>query len=122
MALKISKPASKKKSSKGSTSSSSTEPILRETTQLFSLDLMDYDESIRVMIKLINHHPIAIPLSKILNPNFPLRLLHKAFERVKFEDGVLEVMIKDDRIVPMHKATFLRAIDVVENPKGFQAQ
>ena len=81
---------------------------------------MDYVESMRIMIKFISLHPIVVPLTKILNPNFPLRSLHKAFERVNIEDDVLEVKITDDRIVPVHKANFLRAIGIIEKPKGFQ--
>lgn len=120
MASKTSKPATKKKSSNGSASSSSIELVLREATQLFSLDPMDYYESIIIKIDFISRHPIAVPLTKIPNPNLPFRLLHKAFDFVKFEDGILEVKIIDDRIVLVHKVMFLRAIGVSENPQGFQ--
>lgn len=61
----VPKSAPKKKISKGSTSSSSTEPFLRNTTKLFLMDPMDYDKSIRVMIEFIAHQPISIPLTKI---------------------------------------------------------
>lgn len=71
------------------------------------------------MIEFISRHPIVIPLTKIPNPNFPLRLLHKSFELVNFEDEVFEVKITDNRTVHVHKATFLREIGVVENPQGF---
>lgn len=81
---------------------------------------MDYDEFVRIMIKFISRHPISIPLTKIPNPNFLLRLLNKAFERVKIEE--VEVKIIDDRIVPIHKVTFLCAIVFAENPKGFQVK
>lgn len=122
MASKSSKPATKKKSSKGFASSSSTELILRKTIQLFSLVPLDYNESVRIMIQFISIHPIAIPLKKIPNPNFPLRLLHRAFVRIKIEDGILEVKITTDRIVLLHKSTFLRAIGVAEDPQGFLVQ
>ena len=120
--FKISKTAPKKKSSKDSASSSFTEPFLHDTTQLFSLDPMDYDESIRVMIELIYRHPIAIPLTKIHNPPIPLRLLHTAFDRIMIEDGVLEIKKTGDRIVPVSKQTFLRTIRIPEDPKGFTVQ
>lgn len=120
MAPKSSKPATKKKYSKGSTSSSSTELILRETAQLFSLDIVDYNNYVRIMIYFISCHPIILPLTEILNPNFHLRILHKVFEHVKIEVEFLEVKITGDRIVSVHKVTFLIAIGFKENPKGFQ--
>lgn len=80
---------------------------------------MDYDEFVRIKIEFISHHPIVVPLTKIPNPNVPLRLLHNAFERMKIEDDVLEVKITNNRIVLVHKATFLRANGIAENPKGF---
>lgn len=45
-AAEIPKTMLKNKSSKGFASSSFTEPVLREMTQLFLLNPMDYDESI----------------------------------------------------------------------------
>ena len=111
-AHKISKSAPKKKSSKVSASSSSTEPFLRDTTQLLSLDPKDYDESIRFMIEFISRHPIIVPLMKISNPPIPLRLLHTAFDRIKIEDRVLEIRITRDRIVLVPKQMFLRAIGI----------
>ena len=117
--FKISKTAPKKKSSKDSASSSFTEPFLHDTTQLFSLDSMDYDESIRVMIDFISRHPIYVPLTKISDPPIPLCLLHTAFDIIKIEDGVLEIRITGDYIIPVSKKTFLRDIGITENPKGF---
>ena len=46
---------------------SSSEPILRDTTQLFSPNPLDYDEFVRVMIEFISHHPIIVPLTKTPN-------------------------------------------------------
>lgn len=97
------KSAPKKKTSKGYASSSSIEPFLRDTTHLFSLDPMDYDDSIRVMIEFISRHPISVPLTKIPDPPLPFRLLHTAFERIRIEDDILETVISDDRIVAIHK-------------------
>lgn len=57
---------------------------------------------------------------KSQNTNFPLRLLHNAFEQVKFEDRVLEYKTTDDRIVHVHKENFLCTIGVVENLQVFQ--
>lgn len=92
-----------KKSSKGSPSSVSTEPFVRETTQLFSMDPNDYDESIQVMIKFIAHHPISVPLTRILDPPIPLSLLNIAFDRIKIENDVLETRITGHNIVLVHK-------------------
>lgn len=83
---------------------------------------MDYNESIHIMIEFISHHPIAIPFTKIANPKLPVCILHMTFERVKIENDVLEVEIADDQIVPLHKSTFLKAICIKENPKGFRVQ
>ena len=83
---------------------------------------MDYDESIRVMIEFISHHPISIPPTKTSNPQIPLGILHTAFERIKIQDGALETKINSDRIVPISKQTFLKAIRIPENPKGFQVK
>lgn len=52
--------------------------------------------------------------------SFHLRLLHKAFERVKFEDGVIGCKIINDLIVPIYKESFLHAIGFAANPQGFQ--
>lgn len=119
---KITKNAPKTKSSKGSASSFSTEPFLRDTTQIFSLDPMDYVESIRVIIEFISCHPIGVPLTKIHDPPIPFYLLHIAFDRINIEDGVLETRITGDCIVPVHKSTFLKAIGIPENHKGFKVQ
>ena len=83
---------------------------------------MDYNEYIWVMIEFISCHPISFPLTKIPDPPIPLRLLHTAFDRIKIEDGVLEIRIIGDRIVPVSKQTFFRAIGIPENPKGFVVQ
>ena len=105
-APKIQKTAPKKKSSKGSASFSSTESTLHETTQLFSLDTMDYGESIRVMIELTCLHPIAILHTDTPNPSS--NPLYTAFERIRMQDGVLETKITGNRIVPV-SYTHLRA-------------
>lgn len=109
MRTKSSKTATKKKSYKGSDSSSSTNMILRDTTQLFSIHPIGYDKSMSIMIEFISRHPIVVLINKIPNPNFPLRLLHKAFERVKIKEGVLEVKKTDYKIIPVHNANFLKA-------------
>lgn len=83
---------------------------------------MNYDESIRVMIKLISLHPISVPLTEIPDPPIPLRLLYTTFDRINIEYGVLETRITSDRIIPVHKSTFLKAIGISENPKGFKSQ
>lgn len=64
MASKISKTSTKKKSSKGSASSSSTEPILKDTMQIFSLDPMDYDKSFFVIVEFISSIPLLLHLPK----------------------------------------------------------
>lgn len=61
------------------------------------------------MIEFISLRSIVVPLTK-------------SFERVKNEDDVLEVKIIEDMIIPVHKAAFLRAIGIIEKPKGFQVQ
>lgn len=99
-----------------------TKPFIRETSQLFSLDLNDYDESIRVMIEFIAHRPIVVPLTKIPDPPIPFSLLHTTFEPIKIHNGTLETKITRDRIVPIHKSTFLKAIGVAENPEDFIIQ
>ena len=86
---------------------------------MFSLGPNDYDESIRVMIEFIAHHPIFVPLMKVPDPPIPLSLLHLAFDHIKIEDGILETHITGDRIVPIPKSTFLKVIAVVENPPNF---
>lgn len=63
---KASKPEIKKKSSKGSASSSTNEFILREKTQLSSLDPIDYYESVCIMIEFIYRHPIVFLSPKFL--------------------------------------------------------
>ena len=83
---------------------------------------MDYDESIMVMIEFILCHPISIALTKIPYPPVPLRLLYTAFNRIKIEDGDLDIRITGDWIVPVSKQTFFRAIGIPENPKGFTVQ
>lgn len=83
---------------------------------------MDYDEFIRVMIEFISWHPISIPLTKIPDPPLPIRLLHKAFERVKIDNNVLETVICSDHFVVVHKKTFLKAIGMPENPENFKVQ
>lgn len=45
------------------------------------------------MIEFISHDPITIPLTKIPNRKLPLRILDKAFERIKIKDDVLEVKV-----------------------------
>ncbi|KAL7618681.1 hypothetical protein Lser_V15G04364 [Lactuca serriola] len=95
--------------------------ILRDTTQLFSLNPNDFDESVRVMIEFISIHPIHVPLTKIPNPKFPLSLLELAFKRVLVKDDCIEVTIIDDRVATVTKSTFLRAVGVDENPEGFVA-
>lgn len=118
-ASEVTKSDPKKKSSKESSSSLSTEPFIRDTTQLFSLNPMDYDEIIRVMIEFIAHHPISIPLTQFPDPPIPLRLPHKTFDRIKFKNDVRETRITGDHIVPVHKSTFLKAIGIPKNPEGF---
>ena len=73
----------------------STTPFLTDTTQLFSLDPNEYDESIRVMIEFTAQHPISEPLMKIPNPPIPLRLLLTAFEHIKIANDVLETELLD---------------------------
>ena len=112
----------KKKSSKESSSSHSPRPFLRDITQLFSINPLDFDEPIRVMIEFLTNHPIFIPLTEILDPPLPLILLHTAFTRIKINNGVLERKIIGDRIVPIHKPIFLKAISVNEDREGFKVQ
>lgn len=112
----------KKKPANRYASSSSIKFILRETTKLFFIDPMDYDESVWNMIKFISCHPMVAPLTKIPNPNFPLQLLHNTFERVKIDKDFPEVNIIADKIVPVHTSMFLNEIKILENPKGFQMQ
>ena len=83
---------------------------------------MDDDESIRVMIEFISHHPISVPLTNIPGPTNPLRLLHTAVDRIKIKDRVPKVTITGNRIIPVSKQTFLRAIGIPENPKVFTVQ
>lgn len=64
-------------------------------------------------------HPTAVPLTKILNPNFPLCMLHKDFERIKINNKVHECLITDDMIVPVTKDNFLKAIGISLNTNGF---
>ena len=111
--------APKKKSSKGSSSSQSPEPFLRDTTQLFSMNHLDFDEPIRVMIAFIANHPISIPLTKISYPLLPLNRLHTAFTRIKIDNGVLETKITGDKIVPIHKSMYLRGHWCERKPQGF---
>lgn len=74
------------------------------------------------MIEFISLYPITIPLTKNPNPPIPVRLLHTDFDRIKIEDGVLEIRINGDRIVLVSKQTFLKVIGIPENPKGFTIQ
>lgn len=120
MTSKSTKAPSKNKIYKGSAISSSSEPNLRDIAQLFSLKPHDYDESVRVMIKFITRHPIAVPLTKTLNPNFLLCLSHKTFKIIKVSNDVLQCLITDDMIIPITNETFLKAIGVYPNPEGFQ--
>lgn len=83
---------------------------------------MDYDESIRVMIKFIARQPLSVPLTNVPDPSLLIRLLHKAFERIIIEDYVLETVIFGDSIVPIHKKPFLVEIRMPENPQGFTVQ
>ena len=97
------KSIAKKKSSKGSKGSSffvDEEPFQRDTTQLFSINPLDYDESIRVMIGFIANHPISIPLTKIPEPPLPLHHLHRAFTCIKLEDGTLELPSSEIELFP----------------------
>lgn len=110
-APKVTESAPKNKSSKGPSTSSSTKPFLRDTTQLFSLDPMDHDESIWVMIEFIAHHPISVPLTKILELPIPLRLLHISIDRIKIENDILETWMTSDHIVPAHKSTFCKQLE-----------
>ena len=80
---------------------------------------MDFDEPIRVLTEFIAHHPMSIPCTKIPEPPLPFPLLLIAFERFRIHNHVLETKITGDRIVPIHKSTFIKAIGVTENPKGF---
>lgn len=72
------------------------------------------------MIKFIANHPISIPLTKILDPPLPLHHLHRAFTSIRLVIGVLETTIIGDRILPIYKSTFLKAIGMKANPKGFK--
>lgn len=72
------------------------------------------------MIEFISRDPIAIPLTKIPNTNSPIRFLHIAFKSVNIKNDVLECYIKDDMIILVTKATFLKAIGIYSNPKGIQ--
>lgn len=121
MAPKKTNSPSKKKSSKGYESSSLDAPILRDMTQLISLDPKDCDESVQVKIEFISHHPNLVPLTKIPNPNFPLHLFHKDFEYIKIDNDVLEFKITGGTIVPVIKDTIFRAIGVFLNSEVFQA-
>lgn len=121
-APKTVKSAPKKKSSKGSSSSMTTKPFLRDTTQLFSLDPNDYDESIRVKIDFIAHLLIVVPLTKIPDPPIPVHLHHTSYKCIKIYNGILETKITWDRIIPIHQWTFLKAIGVKENPTNFTVE
>lgn len=90
--------------------------------QIFSLDPMDFDEPIRVMIEFIAHHPIVLPLTKIAEPPIPLCFLHISFEHINIVDDVLETKITGDRIVHVYKSTLLKVIGVKENPPKFKVQ
>ncbi|CAI9268547.1 unnamed protein product [Lactuca saligna] len=78
---------------------------------------MDYDESIRIMIEFISHHPITVPLTKIPNPKLPLCIPHKEFKHIKIESNALEV-----KIVPVQQNISLKAIDIAEKPKCLWVQ
>lgn len=85
MASNIATSYSKMRSTKASTLYSSIEPILKDTTQLFSLDPNNYDYYVRVIIEFISCHPIAVPWTKVPNPNFPPHFPHEAFEQIKIK-------------------------------------
>lgn len=121
-APKTAKLTDKKKSSMGSSSSMSSEPFLRDTTHLFSLDPNDYYESVCVMIEFIANHPLSTPLTKIQDPPTPLCLLHATFEQIKIDKDVHETKITGDRIMRVHESTFLKAIGVKENLENFKVQ
>ena len=72
------------------------------------------------MIEFISHHPIAVPFTKTPNPKLLLSIIHKALERIKIENDVLETKLVTDRIVLVHKKTFLNVIGILENPKVFE--
>lgn len=74
------------------------------------------------MIEFIAHHPISVPLTKILDPPIPVCLPDTPFERIKIDVDVLETKITGDRIVLIHKSTFLREISVKESPENFKFQ
>lgn len=74
------------------------------------------------MVELIFHHPIFVPLTKIPNPPIPLRLLHTTFERIEIDNDILETKIIGDRIVPIHKSTFLKAIGVAKDIENFKVE
>lgn len=108
------------KGSKGSSSSADQEPLLRDTTQLFSLNPLDYDDSIRIMIEFLAHHPLSNPLTKIPDPPLHLSHIHRAFNSIKLEDDVLLNFLLDDLPIPVYKATFHRAIGISPNAPGFK--
>lgn len=70
----------------------------------------------------MSSYPISFPHTKIHDPPIPLHLLHTAFKRIKIEDEVLKIGITGDRIIPVSKKTFLRAIGISKNPKDFTVQ
>lgn len=108
-----------KKSSKGSVESASSKPILKDTTLLFSLNPLDYNENLCVILEYISHHLTTIPLSKETNPKFPFRSLLKSFKIMKFKGDILETHLKDYRIVPVIKEIFLKAVWVSPNIEAF---
>ena len=107
------------KGSKGSSTSADQEPFLCTTNDLYSINTLDYDEPIRLMIEFIAKHPISIPLAKIPKPPLALHHLPHAFTSIRLKDDTLETTIIGDRIVPIYKSTFLKAIGVKSNPRGF---
>lgn len=64
------------------------------------------------MIEFLSRHLISVPLSKEPKPKFPLQLLLKAFERVKFKGGVIETYLTNDKILHVTKEFFLKEFGV----------
>lgn len=73
------------------------------------------------MIEFISHHYIVVPLLKIPNSKFRLRLILTAFQQICIEDDHIEVMIIYERIVTSRRLIFLKRIGVAEYPEGYVA-
>lgn len=71
------------------------------------------------MIEFVITHPIAIPFNKQHEPQFPLRLLLKDFERVRCQNRIIEVFIIDDKVVSVTNGLYLQSIRVPQNHEGF---